>query len=397
MLRAVSVSVLWGITSAVAQGAGPAPIRIAVMLPLSSVMSDVASSALIGAQVAMDEINSVGGYLGRPLELVVHDDEANPETGFKVAQQIVQKDGAVATVGICNTAVALRVEELFQTNKHPLIITCATGSVIGAKVPAAQSYIFKMAANSTTQAQFLVGELQKTKIRKVAILAETSPYGDAGLNDLQTAMGKVGLKPRAVLRFNVGAKSLDREIQELKASGADALVSWTIGPDQGAIAAARAAAGWQVPHYGGWDLSNSSAFINSNGKVDGAFMVQSVLPNRRLERNSSFLTAYGKHSKEHPMGSMMSAAQMYDAVHLLMRTFFSTKGDFSGPAIKAALEKPNDVYRGVVTSYDRPFTPTDHEAITAQMLWLGTWHNGERDYAHDEDEKRAAIIRYKGR
>jgi len=380
-----------------AHAATTGPIRIAVMLPLNSAMSDVANSALIGAQVAVEEINSVGGYLGRLLELMVHDDQANPDIGFREAQNIIQREGAVATIGICNTSVAVRVEDYFQSNKHPLIISCATGSVIGSKTPPAQSYLFKLAISTTAQAQFLIGELQRSKSRKVAILADSSPYGDAGLRDLQTAMAKAGMKPRAVLRFNVGAKNVDREMQDLKASGADTLLAWAIGPDQGTIAAARAAANWQVPHYGGWDLSNSTAYINSNGKVEGAYMVQTVLPNRHLERNSAFMSAYAKHSREHPMGSMMAAAQTYDAVQILMRALFAVRGDFAGPAIKAALEKPDNAYRGVITTYDQPFSDTDHEALTPSMLWLGTWHNGEREYAHEEDEKRAAIIRYKGR
>jgi branched-chain amino acid transport system substrate-binding protein len=49
----------------------------------------------------------------------------------------------------------------------------------------------------------------------------------------------------------------------------------------------------------------------------------------------------------------------------------------------------------VVTSYDRPFSSTDHDAISANMLWLGTWRNRERTYFYKEDAKRASVIRRK--
>ena len=128
-----------------------------------------------------------------------------------------------------------------------------------------------------------------------------------------------------------------------------------MGPEEGVISAARAAVNWNVPQFGPWGLSHASAFGISKGKVEGALMVQTVLPNIFLERNSAFLRNYTKLSKETPIGSMMSGAQ----------------------------------------TYDRAFSPADHDAISANMLWLGTWRNQERAYFYKEDERRATIIRRK--
>jgi len=124
-------------------------------------------------------------------------------------------------------------------------------------------------------------------------------------------------------------------------------------------------------------------------------MVQTVLPNPTMERNSNFLRGYAKLSKEQPIGSMMSASQTYDAMHLLLRGIFASKGDLSGPALKTALENLKQPYRGVVTTYDQPFSASDHDAISSNMLWLGTWRGGERTYTYAEDAARATIIRRK--
>lgn len=112
------------------------------------------------------------------------------------------------------------------------------------------------------------------------------------------------------------------------------------------------------------------------------------------ERNSTFLRNYAKISKEAPIGSMMSAAQTYDAVYLMLRAMFDSKGDLSSAGLKKALENPTGTYRGVVTTYERAFSPTDHDAISANMLWLGTWKNNERAYAFEDavrDGVREAI------
>jgi len=41
-----------------------------------------------------------------------------------------------------------------------------------------------------------------------------------------------------VVRFKVGVKSLTEEIRQLKESGADALIGWTMGPEQAVMSAA---------------------------------------------------------------------------------------------------------------------------------------------------------------
>lgn len=375
--------------------AQPQPIRIGLIFPLTGGSADMGNSARVGAQVAVQEINQVGGYLGRPLELVIRDDKADNDTGLAHARELVEKEKVAATIAFCNTGVAMKSLDVFQAAKHVLVVPCATGTAITAKYPPAQSYIFRTSARDQLQTQFLVDEIAKRGLGKVALLVDTSGYGDAGLKDLEAALGRAGLKPAAVVRFKVGVQNLEAEMKQLRDSGADALIGWTVGPEEGVISAARAAIGWKVPQFGPWGLSHASAYSVSHGKVDGALMVQTVLPNVFLERNSAFLRNYTKLSKEAPIGSMMSGAQTYDSVYLLLRAMFDSKGDLSGAALKKALENPSGAYRGVVSTYERAFSPTDHDAISGNMLWLGTWRNQERAYYYKEDERRASILRRK--
>ena len=370
-------------------------IKIGLIFPLTGGSADMGNSARVGAQVAVNEINEVGGYLGRKLQLVIRDDEANPDVGLRHAEDLVLKEKVTATIGFCNTGVAMKALDVFQKNKHVLFVSCATGTAITAKYPAQESFIFRTAARDQLQTQFLVDEIVKRKLKKVALLVDTSGYGDAGLKELEAALEKAGLKAHVVMRFKVGVKTLTDEMKQLKDSGADALIGWTVGPEQGVISASRAEAGWKVPQFGPWGLSHASAFTGSSGAVENAMMVQTVLPNPKLERNNNFLRGYAKLSKEQPIGSMMSASQTYDAMHLLLRGIFAAKADLSGPALKAALENLKQPYRGVVTTYDQPFSASDHDAISSNMLWLGTWRGGERTYAYAEDAARATVSRLK--
>lgn len=399
------VALVWGVcvfSQLQAQTAAPvtapigqAPIKIGLIFPLTGGSADMGNSARVGAQVAVNEINEVGGYLGRKIELVIRDDQANPDVGLKHAEELVLKEKVMATIGFCNSGVAMKALDVFQKNKQILIVSCATGSAITAKYPANESFIFRTAARDQLQTQFLVDEVVKRKLAKVALLVDTSGYGDGGLKDLEAALLKANLKPHIVVRFKVGVTSLTDEMKQLKDSGADALIGWTVGPEQGVISASRAAAKWKVPQFGPWGLSHASALTASGGAVENTMMVQTVLPNPSMERNSTFLRGYAKLSNERPLGSMMSASQTYDSLHLLLRAMFVSKGDLTASGLKSGLENLNQPYRGVVTTYEQPFSKNDHDAISSNMLWLGTWRNGERTYTFSEDAARATVIRRK--
>ena len=72
-----------------------------------------------------------------------------------------------------------------------------------------------------------------------------------------------------------------------------------------------------------------------------------------------------------------------------------TKNDLSGPALKTALENLSRPYYGVVTTYEKPFSASDHDAVSANMLWMGTWKDGQSRHAYKDDEKRTMVIRRK--
>ena len=66
-----------------------------------------------------------------------------------------------------------------------------------------------------------------------------------------------------------------------------------------------------------------------------------------------------------------------------------------GPKIKAALEDLQAPVDGVVTSYNKPFTPKDHDAITANIPVFGEVKGQKVVYAYPDDQKKASEVRVK--
>lgn len=370
-------------------------VRIGVVGPLSGGSADFGQVMLNGVKLAADEINAVGGYLGRQIELVVKDDRGDPDTGLKVSEELA-RENVVAAIGFCNTGVAAKSIEVYQKNRIPLIIPCATGTPLTAKFPAKESYIFRNSARDLIQAPFVVDDIIKRGWTRVAIFADTTGYGEAGMNDVVKALAAKELKPVHVARFPIGVKDLSEEMKKARDAGANVIFAYTVGPENAVIAQSRDAIGWRVPHVGAWPLSFPN-FIKPAGKsAEGALMSQTFIAEPSNERRAAFLAAYDRKYASKRIPVPMAAAQAYDATYLMLYAMFGVKtGELTGPAIKAALEDLQRPYYGVVTTYDRPFSADDKDAITRNMLVMGVVRNGLITFAYPEDAKKNFIIQRK--
>lgn len=382
-----------------APGSSPAvasnTIKIGLVGPFSGPSADFGVPMLNGVKQAVDEINAVGGYLGRPIQLVVKDDQANPDVGLKVSQELL-KENVVATIGFCNTGVAAKSLDVFQTNKLPLIITCATGTPLTAKYPGPESYIFRTSAKDAIQAPFVIDDIVKRGWTKVAIFADTTGYGAAGLLDVESALAAKQLKPVHVARFPLGVSNLDEELKAAKAAGANVIFSYTVGSENAVIAKGRKAMGWSVPQVGAWPLSFPFFIDGAKDAADGALMAQTFIAEPSNERRSSFLVSYARRNNVKKIPVPMAAAQGYDGVYLLVYSLFGIRdGNLSGAAIKASLENLQRVYYGVVATYERPFSAQDKDALTANMLVMGMVKNGAITFAYPEDAKRNLFVKRK--
>ncbi len=370
------------------------PVRIGAIGPFSGPSSDFGNPMLHGVQLAVDEINAVGGYLGRPLELVVKDDQGNPDVGLKGSQELV-KEGVIATIGFCNTGVAQKSLDTFQNAQLPLIIPCATGTPLTAKFPAPQSYVFRTSARDAIQAPFVVNDLVKRGWTKVAVFADTTGYGEAGLKDVEAALAAKQLKPVYVARFALGVKDLSKELAAARDAGANAIFSYTVGPENATIANGKRDLKWDVPQVGAWPLSFPFFIDGAKAAADGALMAQTFIAEPSNERRAAFLSAYNRKYKQ-KIAVPMAAAQAYDTTYLLTYALFSIRdGKFAGPAVKAALENIPRVYYGVVATYDKPFSADDKDAVTANMLVMGRVRNGAVTFAYPEDARRNLFVQRK--
>src|SRR5262249_24759289 len=75
------------------------PYKIGTLQPLSGGAAAGGKTALVGVQMAVDRINKSGGINGRPVEIVVADDESKPDVGRRKTEKLLVEDKVDVHVG----------------------------------------------------------------------------------------------------------------------------------------------------------------------------------------------------------------------------------------------------------------------------------------------------------
>ncbi|WP_404989441.1 MULTISPECIES: ABC transporter substrate-binding protein [unclassified Caballeronia] len=387
---------VFALSASLAQAADP--IKIGVDGPFTGGSSSMGVSMRDGVRLATAEINKSGGVLGRQIVLVERDDEAKNERGVQIAQELINKEKVVAVVGYINTGVALASQRFFQEAKIPVFNNVATGTVVTKQFDdQPDNYVFRNAAADRIQAPMIVEEaITKRGFKKVAILADSTNYGQLGREDLEKALSAKGVKPVAVEKFNIKDVDMTAQLLKAKEAGAEAVLTYGIGPELAQIANGMAKLGWKVPLIGSWTLSMANYIDNAGNNGEGARMPQTFIQEANTPKRKTFIDAYVKEfkPKSDRIDSPVSAAQGYDSIYLLAAAI-KQAGSTDGPKVKEALENLTTKVEGVVMVYDKPFTKTDHEAISSNVPVIGEVKAGRVIYAYDADKKGGSTLRTK--
>jgi branched-chain amino acid transport system substrate-binding protein len=359
-------------------GAGGDVIKVGVYGPFTGGSSPMGASMRDGARLAADEINAKGGVLGKKIELVERDDQATPERGAQVMQDLVSNEKVVAVLGPINTGVALASYKYPMQAKIPLLINVSAGAPVNELFKDnPDNYVFRIAASDDIQAEMIVGEaVDKRGLKKVAFLCDETNYGQNGCKKMTEAATKRGITPVYVGKFKIKDTDMTPQLQEARKAGAQAVLTYGIGPELAQIANGMNKLGWKVPMIASWTASMSNFIDAAAANGNGVQMPQTFIQEGATRpQATAFIDAYKKKYGADRIPSAVSAAQGYDSMHLLANAI-AQAGSTDGPKVKAALENLNAPYEGAIATFNKPYSATDHEAIHKEQVVMGVVQNG---------------------
>ena len=93
------------------------PLRIGMVDPLTGVYAAVAQNEVMGARLAVEQVNAKGGILGRPIELLVEDSANDVGTGVQKARKLIERDQVAFLIGDVNSGIAQAIAQVSNEKK----------------------------------------------------------------------------------------------------------------------------------------------------------------------------------------------------------------------------------------------------------------------------------------
>jgi branched-chain amino acid transport system substrate-binding protein len=358
------------------------PIKLGLTISLSGGTADMGEAAKDGATLAIKEINEKGGVLGRPLELIVYDDETKPEKGLENVKRLIDQDKVVAFLGPANTGVALNQVDYVQQSQVLMLVTGSAGTPVTQKFKDQEkNYILRVSMVDSAQAPTMVDFIVKNKgIKKIAILHDTTAYGVSGKNDMVARLkSKWNLDPVAVESFKIGDTDLSAQISKAKEAGAEAIATYALGPELAQVMKALQRANWKVPVVGSWTITGELFHRLAGDLVENdVYGVMSVHPTKS-EKYKAFdekmRKAYGRNNFA-PV-----AAQSYDGIYILAKAI-EKAGSTDPKLIRDAVEATSG-FSGVTNIPAQPWAKGKPEALGLKDMFIGKWTNGKLEPVPD--------------
>ena len=165
------------------------PIKIGSVLSVTGPAAFLGDPELKTLQLYVADINKKGGVLGRQLELVHYDDgsDANKANGF--AKRLLDDDKVDVLIGGTTTGPTMSMVPLAEKSATPFI--SLAGAVV--IIEPVKKFVFKTPHTDRMAAEKVFEDMKKRGLTKVALLSETSGFGQSGKKETEAVAGKYGI------------------------------------------------------------------------------------------------------------------------------------------------------------------------------------------------------------
>lgn len=208
------------------------PVKVGVVFPLSGGAGRQGQDVAHAVQTMAAMLNADGGVLGRPIELLIRDDESTPAVGVARANDLAAQGVTVVIEG-WNSPVTLAMQPILA-RAGVLDITAISKAdqiLASASNPLAIRLNSSNAQDADVMAQYLATTL---KPKRIAFVTQNDAYGTGAQAGMEASLKKAGLsyEVATVQKFPFAQTDFRVEVTSLKDARPDAVVS--INANEGA-------------------------------------------------------------------------------------------------------------------------------------------------------------------
>jgi branched-chain amino acid transport system substrate-binding protein len=361
------VGALWASVAAYAQD-----IKIGYTADQSaSGVAELGIAGRWGFEAAIEDINKAGGIMGRKVVGVIRDDQGTPPKAIQNMTELIDSEKVHAVVGPANSGNALAWLHLPQQKKIPVVVPIGTATEITtryAKEP--QNYLFRVSMVDREQVALLGAYAVKaSKDKKIAILADSTGYGQGGIKDATDILALHGVTPVATEKYGPKDTDITSQLSKIKAAGADTVIIYGIADGTAQVLRSMEKINYMPVTLGTWGNLSSLLPKMAGGKLAEHL----ILAASTTEDTNAKTKALGERVRKNfpTLTTFPCSAQAYDSV-MLIAAAMKLAGSTDGEKVAAALENVTGV-EGVIKTYNKPFTKSSHEGLSVADFYLARW------------------------
>lgn len=205
-------------------------IKIGVVTPLSGTYAGIGQQVKWGLDLATKEVNAKGGIMGREIELIYEDSEANPAVAVQKAEKLFEVSKVDFLTGTVNSGATLAVGQVAERAKKLLTTTVSfADNITGDKC---SPNVFRVNAKAGQQSTALAAWLAKTRPKaKVFYLGPDYLMGRSTVAAFKEAAEKVGATSLGEVFAPLGAKDYSQYFGQIRAAQPQVLYTSVAGND----------------------------------------------------------------------------------------------------------------------------------------------------------------------
>jgi branched-chain amino acid transport system substrate-binding protein len=287
------------------------PIKIGMVVPMSGPGAESGRFQAQGAKLAAEEINKAGGVLGRPLELVIEDDQTtNPGTVLAFSKVAGDADIPAFIGPIRSTQIHAMAPDALKLGKPVMI-----GGTDPTITHMGNAWLFRFRPNDSYSARviadFGVKALGK---KKWAIIHSTDAFGTAGMKNLVESLKGLGIEPVLVQGYPNNSQDFTPVALAVKQSGADVMGTYmTFEQDQGIFAKQLKQLGVSLSWVGSPTTVTTTALKLAGPALYGSYAVVDF----NKDANPAAKEFSAKYEAAYKAAPDFFASWSYDALHVL--------------------------------------------------------------------------------
>jgi branched-chain amino acid transport system substrate-binding protein len=346
-------------------------VKVGVVEGLSGppAIVDFGESYLQGLKLALKDYEARGG---KPkIELVVYDDEANPQRAVSLVQRLTQSDNVSVVIGTVSSGNVMAFAPILQRAEIPLIAGPSIATNITTEfINQKPSYIFRCSMVEKFQIDNMLDWGVKT-FKKIGLIHSTTGYGSFAAKSIAEGLKARGATLVAVEAAAPGVNDLTPQMLKMRDAGAELVLNFHESFEL--AFKPMAALSYHPVIAGNWGLSSLKVEA-----VVGAKNLEGTVMGQALDLGAPAAKAFdARMRKEYDKAYRwpVVAALGYDAGQVL--TAAVGKAQSADPKVLRDAIENVDGIKAITATPSHPFSATDHECLKQKDVFLGVWKDGQ--------------------